>query len=136
MKTLTEAQDRWAFSANMDGPHELVSHAVTKSFVYDREYGLFYVSFGHHSIAMANILAWHEGFDNAAQAYQSESLKEKMNCSRMDSQKMAEYWIENYAGAAFRSSVARKIVVNDFNCLNEAEKVMFTSENARSIKDQ
>lgn len=136
MKELTSAQERWAFSANMEGPFELNAQAISHGFVYDREYGLFYVSFGHHPIAMANILAWHEGFDNAAQAYQSEDLKQKMNCSRIDSQKMAEYWIENYPGAAFLSSVAKKIIVHDFNLLTPQEAALFNTSNSRSIKEQ
>lgn len=136
MKQLSSAQERWAFSANMDGPFELTEEAITHGFVYDREYGLFYVSFGHHPLAMANILAWHEGFDNAAQAYQSTALKEKLKTNRIDSQKMAEYWIENYPGAAFLSSVAKKIVVNDFSLLTAQEAALFNTNNSRSIKQQ
>src|SRR5882672_2654102 len=45
--------------ARMSFPVPLHESDLTKPFIYDRAYGVFYVAFGHHQVAMHTLLAIH-----------------------------------------------------------------------------
>lgn len=92
----------WAMcDAHMSLPVPLAEADVTKPFVYDRRWGLFYVPFGQHQFAMSILLAFHQGSTDAI------ATADALGLSYSDGS--ADYWLEKTPGAAFRSSVGKKV---------------------------
>lgn len=90
-------------SITLGQPVPLHEADLTKSFVYDRRWGVFYVPFGHHQLAMATLLAFHHGYTKALVAAKELGLK--------GSAEAADRWLEATPGAAFRSSVGKNVQV-------------------------
>lgn len=104
----------------MSMPVPLHEAIISKSFVYHRKYGLFYVAGSSHQIAMSLLLAWDNGYacgvdyaDDMGLEYAHES---------------ADYWLQNTAGTAFRSSLDRYnsiVLTGHMSHLNIGEKRIF-----------
>lgn len=98
---------------NMSDPIPLEHANLTKPFVYERRWGVFYAPFGYHQSAMGLLLAWQHGCLKALQA------AEKLGITH---DAVADYWLEHTPGAAFRSSVGRKIIVASLKSLTIHER--------------
>lgn len=120
MKNLSELTDRqWNKYAefNMSDPVPLGEADLTKSFVYERRHGVIYVPGGMHVSAMSLLLALqHDCEDGIAVA---EKLKLKYSSGT------ADHWLEHTPGAAFRSSVGKRIQVATGRGLTIQERRLF-----------
>lgn len=117
MKPLTEKQFWKSCLCGMSRPVELADEDLTKPFVYDREYGLFYVNPGHHQLAMATIYAWRNGFDSYLDMPEGRS--------RLNLSKGADSLMEKYQGVAMKSSVGTRVLAYLPSMLSETEKDHF-----------
>ena len=104
-------------SANMSYPVPLAKADLSKPFVYDREFGVFYVPCGYHQSAMSLLLAFKHGCKDGV------DVAEKLNLEY--SSGTADYWLENTQGAAFRSSVGEKIQAGKKGNLTVIERRIF-----------
>lgn len=100
-KKLTQDQ-RWrAIDTHMSDPIPLKDADLTKPFVYDREYGVFYVAGGYHPSAMSLLLAWHHGYEDPIDYAMDNNLDYYYDT--------ADKWLKETKGAAFKSSVGKRI---------------------------
>jgi hypothetical protein len=88
-------------SAHMGLPQPLHEADLTKPFVYDRRWGVFFVSSGCHQQAMSVLLAFHNGLVKGI------DVADRLGLDFSDG--TAEYWLEKTPGAAFKSSVGKKV---------------------------
>ncbi|PTH79063.1 hypothetical protein [Aeromonas veronii] len=114
----------WAMcDAHMSMPRKLAEADLSKPFVYDRRYGVFYVPFGCHSMAMATILAWDLGvysymdIDNKAIGISDF----RASCSTA----FSDYYLENTPGTCFKSSISKQVISGKPAGLNNQEKCFF-----------
>lgn len=117
MKTLTQEQFWAACDANMSDPLTLEQADLSKPFVYDREYGLFYVPCAYHQLALAQLFAWHTGFVKAYDAIDAFKMR--------DSSQAADKLFENFPGIAILSSVGVTVHAFNKNSLTQREKDFF-----------
>lgn len=101
---------------HMDVPVPLSEADLTKPFVYERKWGVFYVPMGMHLGAMSLLLAFQHGCDDGM------AVGEKLGLRW--SEGTADYWLEHTVGAAFRSSVGKKIQVANTKGLTVQERRM------------
>ncbi|MDO9068661.1 MAG: hypothetical protein Q7W05_09430 [Deltaproteobacteria bacterium] len=101
----------------MGRPVPLEQADLTKPFVYERRWGWFYVPSGHHQVAMTLLLAWQHRCDHPV------DVAEKLGLNFSD--ETADYWFEHTPGAAFRSSVGKKIQVASLKGLTIQERRLF-----------
>lgn len=113
----TEKQWYGMCSCNMSLPVPLHKANITKPFVYDRKFGLFYVPFGYHQSAMSLLLAWQLGLDKGVQVVTKLKIA--------FSSETADYWLENTPGAAFKSSISYFVQAARPNSLNAIERRIF-----------
>jgi hypothetical protein len=90
---------------------------ISKSFVYDRQYGLFYCNGGHHQQAMALLYAWTQGFDSAYDLLDELKIR--------DLSVLADKFIEEMEGTCFRSSVGKTVIAGKRKNLTVIEKRFF-----------
>lgn len=105
----------WAMcDANMGLPLPLNEADLSKPFVYERAHGVFYVPRGSHQHAMSVLLAFqhdlHKGVDVAKKL------------SLVFSSGTADHWLQNTPGAAFRSSVGKRVLVGKRGSLTVMER--------------
>ena len=84
--------------AHMSSPVPLRDADTTKPFVYDRDYGLFYVPFGYHQQAMALLLTFRRGLDRAYAA------AEELGFDFDPIAKLADHWLMTIPGTCYKSS--------------------------------
>ena len=82
--------------AHMSDPVPLGKADLSKPFVYDRAYGLFYVPFGMHQTAMSLLLAFHHGCHDGIDVSYKLGLRY--------SEGTADAFLETLPGTAFMSS--------------------------------
>lgn len=97
----------------MSDPVPLASADLTRSFVYERRFGVFYVPSGMHTSVMSFLLALQMGCDHGIDA------AEKLGVAYSGG--TAEYWMEHTPGGAMRSSVGKRIHVGDAQSLIDEE---------------
>lgn len=98
---------------HMSQPVPLKKADISKPFIYDRQWGVFYTDFGHHQSAMRLLLTWQHG-----------GLNETEICERINIRydQAADYWLQHTPGAAFLSGApGGKIHVWSFKNLNTSE---------------
>ena len=112
-------QRQWNFfcDSGMSDPEPLATADLSRPFVYERAHGVFYVPGGRHPSAMSFLLALQHGCDDGI------DVAEKLNIDY--SSETAEYWLMNTPGAAFRSSVGRRIQVSTGRGLTVLERRLF-----------
>lgn len=105
--------------AHMSDPVPLQEADLTKPFVYDRKYGVFYVPGGYHQLAMSFLLALDNDCDSGIE------VGEKLNLDFSD--ETSDYWLKHTPGAAFRSSAGwdKKINVATMKGLTFLERRLF-----------
>lgn len=111
VRELTD-QQWWRISGCASQPVPLKEADVSRPFVYGREWGFFYVSMGHHQLAMATLLTFERG--NLWVASEPE-----------EASKLADLWLEKAPGAAFRSSVSKFVQVGQPRKLSPLERRLF-----------
>jgi len=87
---------------------------LTLPFVYDRTIGVFHCAAGRHRLAMSLLLAFRYGCDSGLE------VGEKLGLDFPDD--TADRWLEETPGAAFRSSVGRKVQAGKRASLTVIEK--------------
>ena len=115
MKCFTQNQWCKMVDSHMSRPVPLNKADLTKPFVYQRGYGVFYVSGGYHPSAMSLLLAFNHGYRNGVSYANDNNLEY--------SQGAADQWLRETDGAAFLSSVGDNIQVG--NNLNMTEQRYF-----------
>lgn len=89
----------WAMcSAGMSRPVSLGKADLTRSYVYARDYGVFYVDPGRHQITMALLLAWKHGLNNGI------DVSDRLGLGY--SAEAAEHYLQTTPGTCFKSSVS------------------------------
>ncbi len=103
--------------AGMGLPLPLDQADLSKPFVYDRSYGVFYVPMGQHQHAMSLLLAFQHGLASTM------GLAEKLGLEPHG--ETADRWLESTPGAAFRSTVGKRIQVATGKGLTAQERRLF-----------
>lgn len=117
----TDEQYYQLCECNCSMPVPLHEADLTKPFVYDRKYGVFYVPSGLHQLTMATLLAFHHGLIKPL--HLENKLETKS--SRFGISVAADYWLEHTQGAAFKSSVSPKIQIGRIKNINYFERRFF-----------
>lgn len=102
---------------NMTLPVPLKEADLSKPFIYERRWGVFYVPMGMHQGAMSLLLAFQHGLVCGI------TVAEKLGLAY--SEGTADYWLEHTPGAAFLSSVGRNIQAARYDSLNAREHRLF-----------
>jgi hypothetical protein len=129
MKTIS--QEQWYGLCDMGSgkPVPLAQADLSKSFVYHREYGVFPVNFGAHQQVMALLYAWHHGYAEHGRhaAYEMlHDLREQGKAKPLsDASLLADKFLEEIEGTAFRSSVGKKVNAGKRGNLTVIEKRWF-----------
>lgn len=98
IRPFTDEQWYAMCDANISLPVPLAKADLTKPFIYDRKWGLFYVPGGRHQIAAATLLAFHHGFRKAYEILE------------LNIDNYADTYFETVPGTAFKSSVGTRLV--------------------------
>jgi len=115
----------WAMcDANMSLPEPLAKADLTKPFVYERRFGVFYVPFGYHQLAMGTLLAFQHGLTKPGQ------VAELLNLNLFGT---GGHWLEHTEGACFFSSVGRTFQVWNPRSLNAIERRILGVKNITYI---
>lgn len=113
MKQITDQQMDKLYDLNASDPVPLGLADLSKPFVYDREYGVFYVASGYHPAVMSQLLAMAHGCANQSEVAALLKLR--------DSHAMADRWLETRVGA-YRSSVSNKVLAGRRGQLTPIER--------------
>ena len=113
--------------AQMSDPVVLGRADLTKPFVYDRRYGVFYVPMGHHQTAMSLLLAFDHGCRDGLTVANKLGLRY--------SHGTADHWLETVPGTAFRSSQGTAVRAGRRESLNVLERRFF-GEVVYNLKDR
>jgi len=103
--------------AGMSLPVPLNEADLTRPFVYDRAFGVFPVPGGRHQVAMSLLLAWRHGCDGGIEVAEKLAIE--------FSGETADRWLEGTPGAAFLSSVGKRIQVATGRGLTVQERRLF-----------
>lgn len=98
---------------HMSLPVPLSKADLIKPFLYDRQWGVFYLPPGHHQAGMALLLAFHNGHVcgvDAARAVGGRGLADA-----------ADHYLEHTPGVCFRSSVGRAVYAGRKGALSVME---------------
>lgn len=110
----------WAMcDAGMSFPVPLRKADLSRPFLYDRRYGVFYCGFAKHQFAMALLLAWDNGVEDFF-----DIDHEKLGVSQWESRRpsaFADYYLENTKGTCFKSAVGKSIKAGKKGNLNGLE---------------
>lgn len=101
-------------------PVFLLEADLSRPFVYDRKFGLFYVGSGNHPHIMSMLLAFHNGFDE-----QYGALDYADSVGLRWSSETADRYLETIKGTAFKSSVHDTIFAGKRNNLSPSERKFF-----------
>ena len=102
----------------MEDPVPLHTADLYRPFVYHRSFGVFYVDFGRHQLAMTTLLAWQHGM------VKGSDIADKLKLKYFD--ESADYWLQYTKGSAFKSSVGRSIYAGKRENINVYERRYFT----------
>jgi len=103
--------------AHMSRPVSLRDADLSRPFVYDREYGLFYVPMGYHQQAMALLLAFKHGLTEGYAVVEQLGLR--------DVSEAADEWLMSHAGTCFKSSQGALVQCGRPNHLSVGELRQF-----------
>lgn len=123
---LTQIQRNGFIDLHISYPIRLSEADLSRPFVYEREYGLFYVPGGYHQAAMSLLLAIRHDCEDGIDV--AEELGLEYLCGT------ADYWLEHVSGAAFRSAVSPVIQVATQQGLSIEERRLFGKVSCLSEK--
>lgn len=98
---------------HMGRPVPLHRADLTRSFIYDRTWGVFYCGGGSHPTALALLLAFHMGSLEPVDT--AEELGVEYSAGA------ADYLLKNYPGTCYHSTVDAKIIAGRRGSLNPME---------------
>ncbi|MFN3571627.1 MAG: hypothetical protein ACK4VX_15195 [Polaromonas sp.] len=110
----TPQQWQALLDAGVKEPQPLHLADLSVPFVYDRAVGVFHCGAGKHRLAMSLLLAYAHGCESGIE------VGEQLGLDFPD--ETADRWLEITPGAAFRSSVGRKIQAGKRSHLTMIEK--------------
>lgn len=116
-KILTEDQFWAVCSDNMSDPLSLGKADLSKPFIYERRFGVFYVPPVHHPNGMSLLLAFQHGLHNGAAV--GEKLRIQYSAGTADE------WLRTTPGACFRSSVGKRVQAGAPDALTVIERRLF-----------
>lgn len=115
----------WAMcNHHMGVPVALSQADLTQPFVYERRFGVFSVPFGHHSGAMALLLALQ--YDKTSYL----DVTQRLDLKPYDVHAAADYWLMHTPGAAFRSSQGKSLLIGTRKGLTVQERRAFAHAKA------
>ena len=102
---------------------------LSKPFVYDREWGIFYVPSGYHQSVQCMLLAWKKGYPSITDLLINDpeleaEVKEKTYSSAGKYSYLADKFLE-LQGTAMKSSIGDKLQVYSLKNLSFNEKAKF-----------
>ena len=100
--------------AHMSLPEPLAIADLSRPFVYDRRYGVFYVPSGHHQHAMSILLAFRHGH--------TKGLAVAEHLGLAFSHGTADEWLRTTPGACFLSSVGKNVLAGNRESLSVLER--------------
>lgn len=104
----------------MSEPVPLEKADLSKPFVYDRAFGVFYVGASHHQSVMALLFAWHRDHEDYLDLDVSGfGLREPCPID------LAERYLTMHVGTCFKSSVSQKVICGFLKNMNEKERDYF-----------
>lgn len=125
MLPMTEENLSLLVNHNMSRPITLERANLTKSFVYDRKFGFFYVAGGNHNIAMSFLYAMHHGFNDVHKMCEHPDFSHmKGRCSSCFDE-IADRYISEIEGVCFKSSVSNYILGGSPSQINRREMTFF-----------
>ncbi len=127
-------QDQWCqmVSSQMSMPVPLYEADLDKPFVYDRKWGVFYVTCGYHWMAMGTLLAFRNGYDDPFDYGRFLGLSGYNSLHEL-----ADKWILETEGTCFASSMDEEtITVGKRGNLNAAEKLAMRNYPFRYVEDK
>lgn len=124
----------------MSEPLPLKDADLTEPFIYDRQFGVFYVDSGYHMLAACLLYAWRHGEISLRELMKSDlEFKTKVKENSYSSQSKYEYVANLYyldlKGTAMGSSVGDAIEFGRLSNLNEEEKQIFGRYRTRELAD-
>jgi hypothetical protein len=121
----------WALcSLRVGMPLPLSEACLDSPFVYDRKWGLFYVASGYHVHMMGLLLAFHHGYTDWIDFARSIGVKGGDVIS-----KLADAYLEQIEGTAFKSSMGSHIVAGKRMHLSSGERMAFKGCSIRYLED-
>ncbi|WP_077594131.1 hypothetical protein [Polaromonas sp. A23] len=114
MRSLTSQQLETLKEAGASEPKPFHLADLSRPFVYDRAFGVFYCVPGHHRCTMSLLLAYAKGYESGIDA------AEDLDLDFPD--ETADRWLEEVQGTAFRSSVGHRVQVGKRANLTLIEK--------------
>lgn len=111
MTKITDQQWYKMVDNHMSRPVPLNRADLTKPFVYQRGYGVFYVGGGYHPSAMSLLLAWNHGYRSPISYAEDNDLE--YSCGT------ADQWLKETKGAAYLSSVGSSIQLGSNHTVGE-----------------
>lgn len=114
MNNFTPPQWQTLLDAGVSEPQPLHLADLSVPFVYDRAVGVIHCGAGKHRLAMSLLLAFAQGCESGIE------VGEHLGLDFPD--ETADRWLEITPGAAFRSSVGRKIQAGKRSHLTLIEK--------------
>lgn len=114
MAEFTRTQWQILLDAGTTEQQQLHLSNLSLPFVYLRPYGVIYCAAGKHRLTMSLLLAFANDFTTAAE------VGEHLGLDFPD--ETADRWLETTPGAAFRSSVGRKVQAGKRSHLTTVEK--------------
>lgn len=137
MKEITDEMFYKLVDYKMSEPIPLLKADLNIPFIYDRNFGVFYVDSGMHILGMALLYCWKFDCNSKRDLLiKRPELKEDMkNCFGIDSQYqfLADKFLLESKGAAMGSSVSNYILIGNLSNLNEQEKIIFSRYEIREL---
>lgn len=101
---------------HMSLPEPLAKADLTRPFVYDRRYGVFYVPSGYHQHAMSILLAFRHGHTKGIAVAEHLGLE--------FSHETADEWLRTTPGACFLNSAGKSVLAGNRDSLSIIERRM------------
>jgi hypothetical protein len=117
LSSLTPRQHNKLIDLGLSDPMELSQADLTRPFVYERQFGVFFVPPGYHSNSMSFLLALQHGCESGP------DVAEQLGLSF--SSGTADHWLQHSPGAAMRSSVGKRVLVATGRGLTPLERRLF-----------
>ena len=135
IKKITDEMFYTLVDLNISEPVPLKDADLDKPFVYDPEFGVFYVPPGVHVIAMATFYCWkHNQLNKFHLLRENSDLKEEIEKSCHGINDTYQYLADKFIDlgrTAMGSSLTSFILTKDLKSLNENEKRCFGNKDVR-----
>lgn len=130
MKPITDEMFYQLVDMRMSEPVPLKDADLNEPFIYDRDFGVFYVDSGYHMLGMAMLFAWKHNFTTVFELKRGNEkiaadIKANSFGSSIDKyQYLADRFLLDFKGTAMSSSVSNHLLAGSEKNLNEQEKII------------